>query len=164
MAMERLKNFSNEVTEGRDSFRVEEERVEPCGWIGGRADRIEVCSIWVIVLFIVCVQVKFLASGVFWERSIVVVFGISVTKRTREAHTHTCSLRSGYYTESSSLIFRRCRRISRKCTFRQRQRQLRTIRHSLSKHAVTSLYSFVNWFVWGLPMLVSLHKTIPSFN
>ena len=33
MAMERLDNFSDEVTEGRSSARVEEERVERCGWI-----------------------------------------------------------------------------------------------------------------------------------
>jgi len=33
MAMERLANLSEEVTEGRNSVRVEEERVERDGWI-----------------------------------------------------------------------------------------------------------------------------------
>ena len=31
--MERLENFSDEVTEGQSSVRVEEERVERGGWI-----------------------------------------------------------------------------------------------------------------------------------
>ena len=33
MAMEGLKNLSDEVTEGRSSVRVDEERVERGGWI-----------------------------------------------------------------------------------------------------------------------------------
>ena len=33
MVMERLENFSDEVTEGRSSVRVDEERVERGGWI-----------------------------------------------------------------------------------------------------------------------------------
>ena len=33
MAMERLANLSDKVTEGRNSVRVEEERVERDGWI-----------------------------------------------------------------------------------------------------------------------------------
>ena len=33
MAMERLKNLSDEVTEGQSNVRVEEERVERGGWI-----------------------------------------------------------------------------------------------------------------------------------
>jgi len=33
MAMERLENFSYEVTEGRSSVRVDEEWVERGGWI-----------------------------------------------------------------------------------------------------------------------------------
>ena len=33
MAMERLENLSDEVTEGRSNVRVEEERVERGGWI-----------------------------------------------------------------------------------------------------------------------------------
>jgi len=33
MAVERLANFNDEVTEGRSSIRVEEERVERGGWI-----------------------------------------------------------------------------------------------------------------------------------
>jgi len=33
MAMERLTNFSDEVTKGRRSFMAEEERVEREGWV-----------------------------------------------------------------------------------------------------------------------------------
>ena len=33
MDMERLEHFSDEVTKGRSSIRVEEERVELGGWI-----------------------------------------------------------------------------------------------------------------------------------
>ena len=33
MAMKRLENFSDEVTEGRRNVRVEKERVEREGWI-----------------------------------------------------------------------------------------------------------------------------------
>ena len=33
MVMEQLENFSDEVTEGRSSVRVDEERVERGGWI-----------------------------------------------------------------------------------------------------------------------------------
>ena len=47
MTMERSANYSDEVTEGRNSVRAEEERVEREGWIetadgDRRAERIEV--------------------------------------------------------------------------------------------------------------------------
>ena len=46
MAMEeRLANFSDGLTEGRSSVRIEEKHVEQDGWIvnSRRAERIEVC-------------------------------------------------------------------------------------------------------------------------
>ena len=43
--MERLENLNDEVTEGRSSIRVDEDRVERGGWIVNnmRVKRIEVC-------------------------------------------------------------------------------------------------------------------------